>query len=52
MIKSFLTRIYLPIRAISNAKKRKKNTQKMMANYLKIKSNILCASYNKQGITL
>jgi uncharacterized surface anchored protein len=48
IIKLFLTKIYLPIFAISNAKKRKNNTKKMMANHLKIKSNNLCASYNKE----
>lgn len=52
MIKSMMTKVYKPIQTIFLARKKKKDMQKMMAVYLKIKATKFCAIYNNKRIAL
>lgn len=50
MIKSIAIKIYKPIQTIFIARKKKKDMQKMMSVYLKIKGTKFCAIYNNKGV--
>lgn len=48
MSKSIILRIRETIKTLFTASQRKKDRQKMMTAYLKIKAGKLCATYNKE----
>lgn len=50
IVKSIMTKIYKPVKAIFIARKNNKSRQKMMRAYLKIKGHKFCAIYNNKGL--
>lgn len=50
MIKSILLKIIKPIKTIFITHKHRKDSEKMMAAYLKIKAGKFCAISNKEAV--